>query len=180
MGTTRRKVENTWGAEGGSPHQASSGKQLCPEALRTGGFNLAGNAESRKTMIFLSGKADRPPPGTQLGDLGQSVSGGSADGAADGPGLCPQSRHVGCTSLHRGRVIRNEACIRVVSEQYFYHHDVWGSNSGLVLCFTMKSLTSRRLVANQAGVAVDPRELKYWSYYYLLGQGKGKNLPTKN
>ena len=90
-GQTRRKV-GTWGAEGGFPHQVSSGKQLCPESLRTGGFHLAENAESRKTMIFLSGKSDRPPTGTQSGDLGQSVSGGSADGAADGPGLCPQSR----------------------------------------------------------------------------------------
>ena len=70
-------------------------------------------------------KLTDPPQGHSLGDSGQSVSGGSAAGAADGTVLCPQSRHVGCISFHRGHVIRNEACIRVVPEQYFYHHDVF-------------------------------------------------------
>lgn len=178
-GHTGQKVE-TYGVQRAvSPNQVSGGKQLCPESVRTGGFNLAENTESRKTMIFFQWKSWQTTTGTQLGHSGQSASGGSADGAADGTVLCPQSQHVGCASSHRGRVIRNEACIRVVPEQCFYHHDVWGSNSGVVLCFMLKSLTSL-LVANKAGVAVDPRELKCWSYYCLLTQRKRKNLPMKS
>ena len=179
-GQTRQNVK-TYGVQRVvPPNQVSSGKQLCPESVRTGGFNLAENANHGKQWFFSVEKLTDPPQGHSLGDSGQSVSGGSAAGAADGTVLCPQSRHVGCTSFHRGHVIRNEACIRVVPEQYFYHHDVCGSNSGVVLCFTMISLTSRRLVANKAGVVVDLHELKYRSYYCLLTQGKGRNLPMKS
>ena len=137
------------------PNQVSSGKQLCPESVRTGGFNLAENANHGKHWFFFSGKADRPTTRTQLGETGVSLLLEDLQ-MEQRVALSSVLRAVGCTSFHRGRVIRNEARIRVVPEQYFFHHDVWGSNSRPVLCFTMKSLTSRRLVANKAGVAVDP------------------------